>query len=82
MRPGRRGTGWRASSSVAAWDCVVAAPGKIPRAAGDRVKTDRRDADMLVRLLLAGKLQAVRVPAPRRRRCATSSGRVRRSVWI
>ena len=44
--------------------CVVAAPGKIPRAAGDRVKTDRRDAEHLVRLLLAGKLHPVRVPGP------------------
>jgi transposase len=43
-------------------DCVVAAPSKIPRAAGDRVKTDRRDAEHLVRLLLAGKLHPVRVP--------------------
>jgi transposase len=43
-------------------ECVVAAPGKIPRAPGDRVKTDRRDAELLVRLLLAGKLAAVRVP--------------------
>ncbi|MCA1698867.1 MAG: IS110 family transposase [Actinobacteria bacterium] len=43
-------------------ECVVAAPSKIPRAAGDRVKTDRRDAELLVRLLLAGKLHAVRVP--------------------
>src|SRR6202158_1615739 len=42
--------------------CVVAAPSKIPRASGDRVKTDRRDAEHLVRLLLAGKLHAVRVP--------------------
>ena len=42
--------------------CVVAAPSKIPRASGDRVKTDRRDAEHLVRLLLAGKLSAVRVP--------------------
>ena len=45
-------------------DCVVAAPGKIPRASGDRVKTDRRDAEHLVRLLLAGKLHPVRVPGP------------------
>ncbi|MGH2927777.1 MAG: IS110 family transposase [Solirubrobacteraceae bacterium] len=45
-------------------DCVVAAPSKIPRASGDRVKTDRRDAEHLVRLLLAGKLHAVRVPGP------------------
>ena len=43
-------------------ECVVAAPSKIPRAAGDRVKTDRRDAEHLVRLLLAGKLHPVRVP--------------------
>jgi len=42
--------------------CVVAAPSKIPRASGERVKTDRRDAEHLVRLLLAGKLHAVRVP--------------------
>jgi len=42
--------------------CVVAAPSKIPRASGDRVKTDRRDAELLARLLLAGKLHAVRVP--------------------
>src|SRR3954463_7914982 len=44
--------------------CVVAAPSKIPRAAGDRVKTDRRDAEHLARLLLAGELHAVRVPGP------------------
>jgi transposase len=43
-------------------ECVVAAPSKIPRASGDRVKTDRRDAEHLVRLLLAGTLHAVRVP--------------------
>src|SRR6202521_5273146 len=43
-------------------ECVVAAPSKIPRAPGDRVKTDRRDAEHLVRLLLAGKLHPVRVP--------------------
>ena len=43
-------------------ECVVAAPSKIPRASGDRVKTDRRDAELIVRLLLAGKLHAVRIP--------------------
>jgi transposase len=42
--------------------CVVAAPSKIPRASGDRVKTDVRDAEHLARLLLAGKLHPVRVP--------------------
>src|SRR5436305_2649827 len=44
--------------------CVVAAPSKIPRASGDRVKTDRRDAEHLVRLLWAGTLHPVRVPGP------------------
>jgi hypothetical protein len=40
----------------------VCAPGKTPRAAGDRVKTDRKDAELLARLLLAGQLRAIRVP--------------------
>ena len=31
--------------------------GKVPRASGDRVKTDRRDAERLVRLLAAGELR-------------------------
>ena len=44
--------------------CVVAAPGKIPRGPTEKVKTDRRDAEHLVRLLLAGKLHPVRVPGP------------------
>lgn len=44
--------------------CTVAAPSKIPRAPGDRVKTDRRDAERLVRLLRLGELVAVRVPEP------------------
>jgi transposase len=42
----------------------VAAPSKIRRAAGDRVKTDRRDAELLARLLRMGELVAVRVPEP------------------
>jgi transposase len=44
--------------------CTVAAPGKIERPAQDRVKTDRRDAERLVRLLMIGGLHAVRVPTP------------------
>jgi transposase len=43
-------------------ECVVCAPGLIPRAPSDRVKTDRRDAERLVRLLVAGELRAVAVP--------------------
>src|SRR3954452_10659301 len=44
--------------------CVVAAPGKIERPANDRIKTDRRDAERLVRLLMIGALHPVRVPSP------------------
>jgi transposase len=40
--------------TAAGVDCVVCAPGLIPRAPTDRVKTDRRDAERMVRLLAAG----------------------------
>jgi len=42
--------------------CLVAAPGLIPRAPGDRVKNDRRDAVRLARLLRAGELVGIDVP--------------------
>ena len=42
--------------------CLVAAPSRIPRAPGERVKTDRRDAVRLARLLRLEELVAVRVP--------------------
>ncbi len=44
--------------------CVVAAPGKIERPTSDRVKTDRRDAERVLRLLMIGGLHPVRVPTP------------------
>ncbi len=40
----------------------VVAPSKTPRAPGDRIKTDRKDAELLARLLLAGQLKFVTVP--------------------
>jgi transposase len=43
-------------------ECTVVAPLLIPRKAGDRVKTNRRDAVQLARLLRAGELTAVWVP--------------------
>src|SRR3954464_15821315 len=43
--------------------CDVVAPSLIPRAPGDRVKTDRRDARRLARLHRAGELVAIRVPS-------------------
>jgi transposase len=42
--------------------CVVVAPGLIPVRSGDRVKTDRRDAEKLARLWRAGELTAIRIP--------------------
>jgi len=42
--------------------CDVVAPSLIPRRAGDRVKTDKRDASRLARLLRAGELTPIRVP--------------------
>ena len=44
-------------------DCVVAAPSKLVRASGDRVKTDARDALHLARLLRLGEVTAVAVPS-------------------
>lgn len=43
-------------------DCVVAAPTRTPRRAGDRIKNDRRDAVTLARLHRAGELTPVWVP--------------------
>jgi transposase len=42
--------------------CVVAAPSKLQRPTGDRVKTDARDAFHLARLLKLDEIVAVKVP--------------------
>lgn len=44
--------------------CVVAAPSKMQRPSGDRVKTDARDALLLARLLRLGEIVPVAVPSP------------------
>jgi transposase len=44
------------------YTCWVVAPSLIPKKAGDRVKTDRRDAVQLARLMRAGELTPVYVP--------------------
>ena len=43
-------------------DCQVVAPSLIPQKPGDRVKTDRRDAAKLARLLRSGDLTPITVP--------------------
>lgn len=42
--------------------CTVIAPALMPRKPGDRVKTDRRDAEKLARYFRAGELTAIAVP--------------------
>jgi transposase len=61
---GPTGYGLARACAEAGIACTVAAPSKIPRASADRVKTDRRDAERLARLLRLGELVAVRVPEP------------------
>src|SRR5262245_20267044 len=43
--------------------CYVVAPSLVPRKAGDRVKTDRRDAAALARLMRSGDLSGIYVPS-------------------
>jgi transposase len=45
--------------------CEVAAPSKIPRCPGERIKTDRRDALKLAGLARAGELVPIRIPDER-----------------
>lgn len=56
------GYGIQRQLSDLGWECQVVAPSLIPKKAGDRVKTDRRDSLMLARLYRAGELTAVWVP--------------------
>ena len=46
-------------------ECEVVAPSMTPKRSGDRVKTDKRDARKLARLLRAGELTAVYIPDAR-----------------
>ena len=60
---GPTGFGLARAATARGLDLRVIAPGSIPRAPGDRVKTDRRDAKRLVRLLAAGELSFAYVPS-------------------
>src|SRR2546426_8821737 len=62
---GPTGYGLARACIAAGIGCTVAAPSKIPRASGDRVKTDRRDAERLGRFLRLGGVGAGRGPEPR-----------------
>ena len=61
---GPTGFGLARAGRAAGIEVMVCSPGAIPRQPGDRVKTDTRDALKLARLLAAGQLRPVVVPAP------------------
>jgi transposase len=59
---GPTGYGLQRALTAEGIDCVVVAPSLVPTRAGDRVKTDRRDAVKLARFLRSGDLTEVHVP--------------------
>ncbi len=61
---GPTGFGLYRALEAAAVRCEVAAPSKLQRPSGDRVKTDQRDAMHLARLLRLDEVTAVVVPPP------------------
>jgi transposase len=61
---GPTGFGLYRAAVAAGIGMQVIAPGKTPRGPSDRVKTDRKDAELLARLLRAGSLTRVVIPPP------------------
>ena len=59
---GPTGFGLARALEAAGIDCVVAAPSRLLRPSGERVKTDAKDALHLARLLAVGQVTAVTVP--------------------
>lgn len=59
---GPTGFGLYRAARAAGVGIEVVAPGKTARPSGDRVKTDRKDAELLARLAMAGQLRPVAVP--------------------
>lgn len=46
------------------YECIVVGPSEVPSKPGEKVKTDKRDATKLARLLRAGELTAIHIPEP------------------
>jgi len=61
---GPTGYGLQRALTRAGYRCEVIAPSLIPKRAGDRIKTDRRDSLRLAELSRAGELHAVWIPDP------------------
>jgi transposase len=76
-------TGYRLARACAdaGINCLVAAPSRV-RAAADRVKTERRDAERLARLLRLGEITPVRILRWRRRGRVISFVRAKTRVAI
>src|SRR5690606_2542620 len=62
---GPTGYGLQRALVAKGYACEVIAPSLIPKRAGDRIKTDRRDSVRLAELSRAGELRSVWVPDPR-----------------
>ena len=62
LRAGPCGYGLHRTLTKKGFACTVCAPSLIARKPGDRVKTDRRDAIMLVKALRINDLASVHVP--------------------
>ena len=60
---GPTGFGLYRTLTAAGIRCVVAAPSKLQRPSGDRVKTDAKDAIQLARLLRMDEIAAVAIPS-------------------
>jgi transposase len=60
---GPTGFGLYRALTAAGIRCEVAAPSKLTRPAGERVKTDAKDALLLAQLLQVGQITSVRVPS-------------------
>jgi transposase len=76
---GPTGFGLYRAAAEAGLRMEVIAPSKTPRPSGDRIKSDRKDAELLARLLLAGQLKAIAVP-PRELEAARHLCRAREQV--
>jgi transposase len=75
---GPTGFGLARALMAAGWRCAVAASSKLHRRAGDRVKTDARDALRLARLLRLDEIVSVRIPTRPKRPRVIWSAPVRR----
>lgn len=60
---GPTGFGLYDALSAAGETCLVAHSAGIPKAAGDQVKTNRRDSKQLAEALRGGQIQGIRVPS-------------------